>query len=415
MSMAEQKNDAVPWGKPPDNTERQRRSERRHGIVSNLLTLLLTGVIIAGGFLVPTLLYPYLDLYFNETVQIDRPSSEVVSDRAFKQPITLYPWNLYEEDRLRLLTAMERSLLEGRGVPDFLVATLRDHGLEMAMDEESYLTQIINSFRFLDPQDSAEQGCFVLIDADVDADERPDFRCAVDLNGDIISLLFSSQQWDTVQPEMPIGMLPITPGDEQTPAEGLTEGQADAENPAATETGENESAGAGADTGDANAGAGTGTDPGGASTEETNGAGSGADDTKEADPANAGTTENDNDPTASFIVEHPPVEEDRYLWSFAYAIAREANLIGQQNLFSAFRQLELIYEYRYDYPYTMLIPVQPTEPEVLPEIDYISLTPTPFATEEYLLHIYDLPSGERLVLYLNPTSLRCMGFDLLQY
>jgi hypothetical protein len=407
----------MPWGKPPDSTERQAGNERRYNIISNLLTVLFTGVIIAGGFLLPTLLYPYLDLYLNETIQIDRPSSETVSDRVFKEPITLYPWNLYDEERLRLLTTMERSLLEGRGVPDFLLATLRDHGLEMEMDEESYLTQIINSFRFLDPQDSAEQGCFVLIDADVDADSRPDFRCAVDLDGDIISLLFSSRQWDTVQPEMPIGMLPVTPGDEQTPAEEQT----DAENPDAIGAEGDEGTGTGtdtdtdaetdADTGGTNAGAG----PGGLGADGTNNVDNGADDTKEADPANTGTTENDNDPATPFIVEHPPVEEDRYLWSFAYATAREANLIGQQNLFSAFRQLELIYEYRYDYPYTALIPVQPTEPEVLPEIDYISLTPTPFATEEYLLHIYDLPSGERLVLYLNPTSLRCMGFDLLQY
>ncbi|MDR1185027.1 MAG: hypothetical protein LBK67_09555 [Coriobacteriales bacterium] len=394
--MADQKKDTASWGKPPDNTERQVRSERRHNLISNLMTVLLTGVIIAGGFLVPTLLYPYLDLYLNETIQIDRPSSGTVSDRAFKQPITLYPWNLYEEDRLRLLTTMERNLLEERGVPGFLVATLRDHGLEMKLDEESYRTQIIISFRFLDPQDSAEQGCFVLIDADVDADERADLRCAVNLDGDIISLLFSSRQWDTVQIEAPIGMPITTPGDEQTPAEG----EATGENPATIGT-------------EGNEGAGTDTNAGGTTSTGTEGK-EDTDDSKDTTTTDAGTPETDETPTPA-IVEHLPVEEDQYLWSFAYATSREANMIGQRELFSAFRQLELIYEYRYGYPFTAQLPVRPTEPEELPEIDYISLTPTPFATEEYLLYIYDLPNGERLVLYLNPTSLRCMGFDLLQY
>jgi hypothetical protein len=408
MSMTEQKKETMPWGKPPDSTERQAGGERRYNIISNLLTLLFTGIIIAGGFLLPTLLYPYLDLYLNETIRIDPPSPETVSDRAFKEPITLYPWNLYQEERLRLLTAMERSLLEERGVPDFLVATLRDHGLEMEMDEDSYRTQIINSFRFLDPQDSAEQGCFVLIDVDVDADGREDFRCAVDLDGDIISLLFSSRQWDTVQIKTPIGMPPITPEDEQTPTEGPAGDPADVENPVATETGEDENTGVGVDP------EGMGADSEGTEGADANGT-SDANDVKEADTTNAGTTEGSDDDATPFVVEHPPVEEDQHLWSFAYATAREADVIGQQNLFAAFRQLELIYEYRYSYPFTMLLPVQPTEPEVLPEIDYISLTPMPFATEEYLLYIYDLPSGERLVLYLNPTSLRCMGFDLLQY
>jgi hypothetical protein len=62
----------------------------------------------------------------------------------------------------------------------------------------------------------------------------------------------------------------------------------------------------------------------------------------------------------------------------------------------------------------MLLPIQPAEPEELPEITYTALTPTIFATGDYLLYIYDLPDNERLILYLNPDTLHCRGFNLLR-
>jgi hypothetical protein len=75
----------------------------------------------------------------------------------------------------------------------------------MQLDSSEYQARVINSFAYLDPQDSDEPGCFVLIDADIDSDGQADLRCAVDLEGDIISLLFVSDLWDSVKIEAPIG------------------------------------------------------------------------------------------------------------------------------------------------------------------------------------------------------------------
>jgi hypothetical protein len=128
--------------------------------------------------------------------------------------------------------------------------------------------------------------------------------------------------------------------------------------------------------------------------------------------AGAQNTETQPAPPA---VEYLPVEEDRQLWSFAYTTAREAWLMDQQGLFFAFRQLELTFESRYGYPFITLLGAAPGASEDLPLIDPVPLTPTPFATADYLLYIYDLPTEERLILYLNPLDRQCMGFNLLRY
>jgi hypothetical protein len=384
------------WGKPPSASERQEHSERRYSILSNLLTLLFTGLIIAGGFLLPTLLYPYLDSYRDETMQLTRPSESALAEHVFDEPVTLYPWNIYESggESLRPLSLAERDLLDIRGIPDFLVATLRDHGLPMDSDEGGYRTQIINAFRYLEPDSGTEPGCFILGDTgdfDIDADGQADFRCAVDYDGNIISLIFITSQWESLQIEAPIGVAstPTVAGEQ-----GEQTGQA----------GQGEQGEQGEQAGQATA---------------PTGPGAGTGDVEE-DPAIEGPAGDDTggtvgDTTTQPQVEHLPVEEDRYLWAFVYATAREAHLIDQTELFSAFRQLELTYEYRYGYPFTMLLPVQPVEPEALPEIAPTALTPTVLTTGEYLLSIYDLPSGERLVLYLNPANRHCMGFNLLRY
>jgi hypothetical protein len=409
------------WGKPPNAPDRQDRTERRHHVISNLLTLLISGVIIAGGFLLPTLLYPYLNRYINETVQLTHPSEETIAGHVFEEPVTLYPWDLYDENLLRPLTGAERSLLEEKGVPDFLISILRDHGMEVnaETDESGYRTNIINSFRFLEPRDSADRSCFVLADTDINADGQADLRCAVNLEGNIISLLFASREWDTVHVKTPIGVPFLMPDDEQTEGE---QSEGEELEDATTET-ETTDPTEGSDAGETNADIGPGEE---GSTEGAPGEGdeetTGEDGTETTEtPGNTGAadatdaTQDGEGTLAQSKVEHPPVEEDQYLWSFAYTASREAKVIGQEDLFLAFRQLELVYEYRYGYSYTMLLPVLPAEPELLPDIEYLSLTPRVFATEEYLLYIYDLPNGERLILYLDPTSLRCMGFNLLRY
>jgi hypothetical protein len=377
------------WGKPPTASERQEHSERRHSILSNLLTLVFSGIIIAGGFLLPTLLFPYLDFYSDETMHLTRPSESTLAEHVFDEPSPLYPWNIYENEggSLRPLSAMERELLEAQGVPDFLVATLRDHGLSMDSGGNTYRTQILNAFRYLEPKDSNEPGCFILGDTgnlDINTDGQADLRCAVDPNGNIISLIFIASQWGALQIDAPIGVASAVPAAKEQGGQARTPGQTgEASESTDPDAGEN----------------------GGSSEESSSANGPAGDDT--------GSTGVNT--TAQSPVEHLPVEEDRYLWGFVYATAREAWLVNQTELFSAFRQLELIYEYRYNYPFTQLLPAQPVEPEALPEVSYATLTPTVLTTGDYLLSIYDLPSGERLVLYLNPSSHQCMGFNLLRY
>jgi hypothetical protein len=399
------------------STDGRRRNGQYHGILGNLLTLLVAGVIIAGGFLLPTLLYPYIDRYRGEVIPLASPSEGTIAEHVFEEPVTLYPWNLYREDRLRPLSSAERSLLEDRGIPSFLIATLRDHGMPPAPGEDSYHTQIINSFRYLDPQDSAERGCFVLIDADIDEDNQADIRCAVDLEGDLISLLFISDRWNAVQVKAPIGV-PATPPPGEN-AEGAPQGEAATEGSPEDSSTDSSADTEGGGTEAAEGGTGASTEPGAADAEGTTngpagaGTGAGGDGTTPAGEGDsAATAEGSTAPTA---IEPLPVGEDQYLWSFIYATAREARIINQSELFLAFRQLELGYENRYGYPYTRLLPIQPASPENLPEVKPLSLTPTPFATADYLLYIYDLPTGERLILYLDPLSRHCLGFNLLYY
>jgi hypothetical protein len=410
--MAEETKNTGSWGKPPSNIDRQDRRERRFGILSNLLTLVATGVIIAGGFLMPTLLYPYLDFYLNETVQLARPSENTIAEHVFAEPVPLYPWNLYEADLLKPLSVVDRNLLEERGIPEFLVATLRDYGMQMEEDEDIRRTQIINSFNYLDPESDAEIGCFVLYDEDIDADGRSDLRCAVDLNGNIISLIFVDEQWDSLRIEAPIGVAvaerpdnngqtmvetPNGPDDSSGEGNDIVEGE-NPENPDVTGEDDTTTTGENPDeNGDPNGSGDPSRDPNGNGSE---------------DPDANGNTNGNGNPTQPINL---PVGDDQYLWSFAYAISREARLINQQSLFSAFRQLELNYDYRYGYPFTRLLPIQPAEPENLPASELMMLTPTTFTERDYQLHIYDLPDGERLVLYLNPLTLRCMGFNLLRY
>jgi hypothetical protein len=434
--------------------------QRRYNITSNLLTLLAAGLIIAAGFLLPTLLYPYLDLYRNEVVPLAVPPENEISQHVFAEPVVLYPWNLYEEELLVPLSPADRGVLERRGIPDFLIATLRDHGMQPKLDEnggvpsdEAYRAQIIDLFRYLEPRDSAEPGCYVLVDADIDLDGQADIRCAADREGDLISLLLVSSRWDSVSVEEPIGVaaaLPVERG--QTPeavegagagdGEGATdgadpggEGEEGVEPKAETE-GESTGDGTGESTG--NGTDGTGADDGtrapepndagtegdaqagteGQSTDATPATDEGADASGRSNGATGGTLATLAGLVAQDVqsaLDHPPVTEDAHLWSFSYATAREARVFDQHNLFLAFRQLELTYEYRYGYPYTALLPLQPAEPEELPEVEYTALTPVPFATADFLLYIYDLPSGERLILYLDPDTLRCMGFNLLRY
>ncbi|MDR3037306.1 MAG: hypothetical protein LBU31_02710 [Coriobacteriales bacterium] len=417
------------WRKPPTDTDRaggdrQEHRERRYSILSNLLTLLLTGVIITGGILFPNLLYPYLDRYRNTIVQIPSPTE---SEHTFDEPVSLYPWNLYEEQRLRALTSAERDLLDGRGIPDFLIATLRDHGMTILPDGPdvlNYRALILGSFRYLEPGDSAEPGCYVLYDVDIDAEGQPDLRCAVDFQANIISLLFVSDNLSAVEVGTPVGTTPSTTpdGTSGTPTDNTTgAATSGGQTPDATQQQENTQStatGKPADTaGTDNENSDTSKTPTVGIEGDTGTAGdAGADGTAEAG-ATTGTSANPEVEVTTGTSTQPdyqPPEEERHLWSFAYTTSREAKAFDQPSLMRAFRQLECTYENRWGYPYTSLLAAPPEEPETdFPGDEYTPLLPpTPFKTADYLLNIYDLPDGNRLILYLDPSTSHCKGFNL---
>jgi len=384
------------WGKPPDRAKEKKR-ELRFNLLNNFMTFILAAVIIAGGFMFPTLVYPYLDFYHNDIIQLVDPSEYYPDEYIFENPIILYPWNLYEEQLLRALSISERDFLRNKGIAPFLLATMCDRGLEKDKEDADYLSFIINSFYYLEPRDSNDPGCYILVDLDIDGDATPDLRCAVDNEGTIISWRVLSEAWDTVLVESPIG-LSVPEVEEGQEGEGTVSSE-DGKNPEMEDK-------------DPNA-----TDPledEGATEEEGE---EEADETPdvEEDEAQEGDDETEQKPPENNpAIEHPPLREDQIIWSFAYSISRQALLIDQQRLFRAFRQLELHYEVRYDYAYTLLLPIQSPEEEILPEVAYTLLTPLVIrSSDQYLLYVYNLPTGEQLILYLEPINLKCMGYNLL--
>ena len=375
------------WGKPPVSDKLERR-ERRFRILNNLATVLLTGIIIAGGFMLPTLLYPYLDFFHDDMVQIADPLTYTAEENPLENPVTLYPWNIYDVQLCRSLSTSEREFLINRGFPIYLLESMRNRGMQMEKTDLDYHMMIINSFSYLEPQDSNVPGCYVLSNFDANEDGIADLRFAAASDGSIISLLFLSDMWDTITVESPIGVPSTKPADqEQSGQEGTgnkpgEEGKPSDNNPSQTE-------------GTATTGPGQNPAPNGTQQQGEN-------------QPSGNTNASESDPT----LQRPPVDEDLNIWSFSYAVSREARMIGQQSLFQSFRQLEFYYESRYGYPYTKLLPNQPLDDERLPEVEELPLTPQPLKTDQYSLLIYYLPTGEQLTLYLSSDSRKCLGFNL---
>jgi hypothetical protein len=114
------------------------------------------------------------------------------------------------------------------------------------------------------------------------------------------------------------------------------------------------------------------------------------------------------------------IEEDRQIWSFAFATTKEAEAHGQATLFSTFSLLDANYDYRYGRAFETFIPGYPTQgeddrvdPGATADDASAQLAPTVFATETFNLYIYNLPNGMRLILYVLPESSQCVGFSLL--
>ena len=335
------------WGNAPGeewqkrNVQRQKKRGRQRGATSNLITLLMTAVIISGGFLLPTMAHPYLDNYQKEIIRL-APAEFTPEEHFFENPVVLYPWTVYDKPQLRTLSVLtpgQREFLTQSGVPSFLLAFMRDHGLETTGPDALYHARILNSFYYLEPRASNERACYVLADIDINNDDVADLRCAVNLAGDIISLLLTPA-WD-ISIESPIKLV----ADEEP-----------------------------------------GTD----------------------------TDEDDEKPSPP---EYRPLREEYNIWSFAYAASREAlvsSLDSQRTLFVTFRQLDLHYESLYGYPYVLLLPNPALDEEGLPPVTYAPLAPHRIlTTDQYLLYVYTLPSAERLILYLDLDTRKCLGFNLM--
>ncbi|MCL2529253.1 MAG: hypothetical protein FWE41_02855 [Coriobacteriia bacterium] len=363
----------------PAGTKKQDIRAARLNARSGFVTVLLTAVIIAGGFMLPTMMYPFLDSFSGRLVLLTNPTDDMVTNHIFDEPVTLYPWNVYDESLIRSLVGHEISILEDSGVADFLLRNLEHRGMQLGDDPDHYLQRILDGFRYLEPFDTAEPACFVLVDADIDLDGDPDVRCAVDLSGEIISLLFISENWSELELSEPIRT-----------TEEDDEGEGDA-----SKTDE--------------------------ATETSNG--NEADEADEADSADTPDGPSNDNPSDNTVggngaIQTPdtfptrPVQEEESLWLFSYVVSREALLVGQNSVFFAFRQLDLSYELRFGYPFIKLI-VPPTDyEETLPEVELMPLATDELPTGIYLLKIYDFFDGTRLILYINPITQNCDGYNL---
>ncbi|MDR2035149.1 MAG: hypothetical protein LBP91_00515 [Coriobacteriales bacterium] len=323
--------------------------------LANALTVLLTVIIIAGGFMLPTLTFPLLDSYSNRSIQLTSPSDDMISGHIFEEPVTLYPWNIYDEARTRKLTVVEMAQLDQSGVIDLLISTMQHHSIALGYRYEVYQERILSSFHWLEPVSASDAGCFVMVEADIDFDGNPDASCAVDLNGNLISLLFVSDTWGALRLTDPIA---VPPEQAQVNAEGS--GNAPTSSPAGE------------------------------------------------------TPALQNLPSApnGSPVDYLPLQEDESIWLFSYVLSREALIAGQSDVYYTFRQLDLYYEERFAYPYINLIPAPPDYVETLPNIEPIAITYDNLSTDNYLHKIYDFANGTRLILYINPLTQNCDGFNL---
>ncbi|MCL2756714.1 MAG: hypothetical protein FWD43_01370 [Coriobacteriia bacterium] len=396
-------------------TSKKKRSGRGFRTLNNLITFVSAAVIIAGGYMLPTVMYPYLDFYKNDMIQLTEPEKEYV----LENPNGSYPWDYYAEELLHPLTTYQREFLYSNNIPSFILSSMCNYGLKMDKSPTAYYRDIIDSFNYLDLSDVDGTACYVLVDYDIDGDRVPDLRCAVSLEGIAISFHTLSPVWYDISVESPIG-LPTTPeivepGIDDPPVEP----EENEDGLAGYSSQEGDGTPGDGTTGDETTGDGTtgdGTTGDGTTGDGTTGDGTTGDGTTGEGQGNTTGANGENGSTpnpAGVTVDRPPVEEDKNIWSFAYVFSREALLINQQTLFTVFRQLELYYETRYGYSYIQLLPIQSPEDEVLPEVEQMAPSPMIIDSGSYKLYIYNLPTGEQLILYLESATLKCSGFDLL--
>jgi len=380
----------------PVEGEKQGRRLPRLSAHSGIATLLLTMVIIVGGFMLPTMLYPLLDSYSGRLIPLASSSDDMLADHVFQEQVTLYPWNVYDENQLRYLNSIEVGILEQSGVANLLLNYLQYRGVQLQNDEDVYLQTIIGGFRCLEPVDFAEPACFVLVGVDIDLGGEADIQCAVDLSGKLISLLFVSDDLPTIQLEAPISL-----GNEEDTGDTEDAGKTGEATDAAVDVFGGAVVEAPGDVAGEGAGPAVGEGAGpavgevvGPAVGEATGAADG--------PANL----------ADAQVPFRPQQEEESIWLYSYVISREALIVEQTNVYSVFRLLDLDYETRFGYPFVELLAPASGYVEILPEIEPMAMNTDSLATAGHLLKIYDFVDGTRLILYFNPKTQNCDGFNL---
>ncbi len=390
------------WGKPV-KSEKQDGKELAQRLLGGGMTLVLTAVIIAAGFALPSYIYPYVDSFNNDFVQLENlPESTKRTTRQANEPI-VYPWNTYDVTRLRSLYEDEVSKLSASGAVHFLISIMRDRGFPISQNENFYESKILADFQCLEPQVPGEPRFFVLYSEDLNADNTADFRCACDYDGKIIDWRLLSSEWESVRLTAPIDISSAQTGNVgDSGSTNATEGESDPD-------AGYESEGVGTANNDSDP---TGGNQGG--DQDESGGEVSETDTAENDsgPEGQGTTSSSNSITIY------PNDEDRSIWSFSYSISREAYLFNQRDIFSAVRQLDIFYERKYLYQFNLLLPSQLSRDESIPNDALYSGLDTPDYLpfeDQYRLHIYRLSNGAQLILYINPITQACFGFNIQQY
>lgn len=339
---------------------RQSELEKRRNLRNAIITAVLAAAIIIGGFFAPSIFYAVYGSERGVVVELADSSEDNVSQHVFDEPVSLYPWNLYDANNTSALSYSDRAFLSERGVHNFVITAMTAYGMDIqtlqpALEQPAYdyvSELLIDSFSLLHTNAEAGQSCFVIYGLDVNGDGINDIRCAVDQSGALISLLFLSEPWaaaeDTSQSTDPA----TDPGTTAPPADPAAE-------PDAT------------------------------------------------------TSEEDETTISPYAlnlegVEHTASGEWLSIWSYVHLIALSAAENGQTQLRDAASTLDTGFYERYVGPTTPVEGEEATEEDTEPYLPDAIV----FAEVEHALYIYDLPNGMRFILYYDTDTSRCVGFNL---
>ncbi|MDR0308643.1 MAG: hypothetical protein LBH87_01780 [Coriobacteriales bacterium] len=383
----------------------------------NILTIVLTVIILAAGTILPTQLYPLIGQYENKVVGLEAPTGSEESQDVFDEPVHLYPWDQYDSNNVRPLTTAEQSLINDHKVLDYLLAVLENRGFDIQANPR-YRDDLLSSFVYLQIVSDTVQSCLVLMDKDLDRDGVADLRCAVDLQGNVISLLILNPGYQKVNLALPPSATDTNSkttdsqgSDSQgTVADSSTQ-DANSSISANSQSESTETNSNASDSGQTGTGAGTGT---GTGTSEDISAQNATDSVQNS----TSSDQPESNANATINPHYLPVNENMSLWAFVHTTTQEVDQNNQAILYDHFRTIDTSFQKQYGYSFIGLLKIQSgfvPSPEELAPINGVEIVPQIFTTNEYRLFIYDLPSSIRVILYLDVSTKECAGFTIQQF